>query len=104
MLAQLTERYPREVLLVGCQPEELEDYGGSLRPCVKQALEDALAHGIDTLRRWGGCPTARSAPLPDREAVTFSELDIRRYEAERPAADEACRVGDDRFFPRQHLA
>jgi hypothetical protein len=31
MLALLTERYPADVLLIGCQPEELEDYGGSLR-------------------------------------------------------------------------
>ena len=32
MLAELTGRYPEEVLLIGCQPEQLEDYGGSLRP------------------------------------------------------------------------
>ena len=37
MLAQLTESYPEQVLLVGCQPQELEDYGGSLRPVVRAA-------------------------------------------------------------------
>lgn len=32
-LAQLTtEKYPAQVLLIGCQPQELEDYGGNLRP------------------------------------------------------------------------
>ena len=38
MLALLTERYPTDVLLVGCQPEEIDDYGGSLRPVVRDAM------------------------------------------------------------------
>ncbi len=99
MLALLTEQYPKQVLLIGCQPEELEDYGGSLRPRVKQALEDALAHGVDTLRQWGARPVPRTAPLGEHESVTFSELDIGRYEEQRPTEELACRVGDERFFP-----
>lgn len=99
MLALLTEQYPKQVLLIGCQPEELEDYGGSLRPRVKQALEDALAHGVDTLRQWGAKPVPRTAPLSEHESVTFSELDIGRYEEQRPTEELACRVGDERFFP-----
>ncbi|WP_374336039.1 HyaD/HybD family hydrogenase maturation endopeptidase, partial [Methyloversatilis sp.] len=67
MLAQLTGHYPREVLLVGCQPEELEDYGGSLRPSVRRAMEDALALGLDTLRRWGARPVPRPPPHSRRE-------------------------------------
>ena len=98
-LALLTEQYPRTVLLVGCQPQELEDYGGSLRPIVKQALEDALALGLDALRSWGGEPVARTVPLAALEATTFSELALGRYEAQRPPADVACRIGDARFFP-----
>ncbi|WP_018227496.1 HyaD/HybD family hydrogenase maturation endopeptidase [Methyloversatilis universalis] len=98
-LAQLTGRYPREVLLIGCQPEELEDYGGSLRPTVRRALEDALQIGLDTLRRWGAGPQPRSTPLTVRECITFAELGLERYEDERPAEDLACRSGDARFFP-----
>lgn len=100
MLALLTEKYPKEVLLIGCQPQELDDYGGSLRPIVKQALEDALALGIDTLRRWGAQPLARTRPLSEVEAVTFSELALGRYEGQRPPEELACRVGDERFFPQ----
>lgn len=99
MLALLTEQYPKEVLLIGCQPEQLEDYGGSLRPLVKQALEQALAIGVETLQRWGGEPVARTRPLDAHEAVTFSQLELSRYETQRPAEDAACRVGDERFFP-----
>ncbi|MBL8388328.1 MAG: HyaD/HybD family hydrogenase maturation endopeptidase [Hydrogenophaga sp.] len=97
-LALLTDKYPQRVLLIGCQPQELEDYGGSLRPVVKAAMEDALALGLDALRQWGGEPRERQSPLSSREAVTLDELALAAYEAQRPAADEACRIGDDRFL------
>lgn len=99
MLAQLTGQYPREVLLIGCQPEELEDYGGSLRPSVRRAMDDALALGLDTLRRWGARPVPRTTPLTERECITFAELELTRYEGERPPEELACRSGDARFFP-----
>jgi hydrogenase maturation protease len=99
MLAQLTESYPEQVLLVGCQPQELEDYGGSLRPVVRAALEDALALGVDALRRWGAAPVERREPLTEDESVTFSLLAIERYEGQRPSEELACRIGDERFMP-----
>ena len=99
MLALLTEKYPTEVLLIGCQPEEIDDYGGSLRPVVKQALEDALALGLDTLRDWGAKPVPRQRPLSDVETVTFAELALGRYESQRPSEEVACRIGDERFMP-----
>lgn len=99
MLAQLTERYPDEVLLIGCQPAEIDDFGGSLRPVVRAAMEDALALGIDALRRWGGEPVARTQPLAEHEAIGFVQLELSRYEGQRPPEAVACRVGDERFFP-----
>ena len=98
MLAQLTESYPEQVLLVGCQPEELEDYGGSLRPIVRAAMEDALALGVEALRRWGAEPVERREPLAEDESVTFPLLAIERYEGQRPSEAVACRIGDDRFM------
>jgi hydrogenase maturation protease len=97
-LAQFTGSFPRNILLIGCQPEELEDYGGSLRPSVKIALEDALALGVNELRQWGAQPTPRARPLTAAEAVTFSELALTRYEGQRPDAEVACRIGDVRFL------
>ena len=58
-LAQFTGHYPGQVLLIGCQPEELEDFGGSLRDIVKQTLPPALALGLERLREWGGEPQQR---------------------------------------------
>ena len=100
-LAQLTGKFPKQVLLIGCQPEELEDYGGSLRPVVKAAMEDALRLGVEELARWGGQPQTRSAPLNPRETVTVDELALAGYETQRPPADAACREGDERFFPAE---
>jgi len=60
-LATLTGKYPQQVLLIGCQPQELEDYGGSLRPVVKAAMEEALALGVAELER---------SPTAHREAET----------------------------------
>ena len=98
MLAELTGRYPEEVLLIGCQPEQLEDYGGSLRPCVKAAMQRALALAVERLAAWGAEPRRREAPLAADEAVTAPMLSLHAYESGRPSADEACRIGDDRFL------
>ena len=98
-LAQLTEKYPAQVLLIGCQPQELEDYGGSLRPVVKAAMEEAIALGVAQIERWGGQPQVRKTPLGGREAVTLEELALAAYETQRPAPEAACREGDERFFP-----
>lgn len=100
MLAQLTGRFPRRVLLIGCQPECLSDYGGSLRPAVKAAVEPALAHAIEVLRDWGAAPLERQQPLAVNEAVTLPHLELARYESERPSADAACRIGDPRILAR----
>ena len=98
-LAQLTEHYPAEVLLIGCQPEELEDYGGSLRPVVLQALDDAVALAVDRLRSWGAAPQPRQDLPAADEWVTVPTLSLSAYETGRPDAQAACRIGDERFMP-----
>jgi hydrogenase maturation protease len=103
MLAQMTSTYPDEVLLVGCQPEELEDYGGSLRPRVKAALEEALSLAVQRLARWGAQPRPRGRDGAEAcgaaDALGAPALAIEAYEAGRPGAQAACRVGDARFMP-----
>ncbi|PVX70636.1 HyaD/HybD family hydrogenase maturation endopeptidase [Paraburkholderia unamae] len=100
MLARLTGRYPRRVLLVGCQPDEVDDYGGSLRPAVKASLERALELGVERLAAWGGEPSPRRTPLRADEAVTLPHLALARYEGERPSEADACRTGDERVLLR----
>jgi hydrogenase maturation protease len=98
MLAQLTDAYPDEVLLIGCQPEQLEDYGGSLRDSVKQALAQALPLALRRLADWGAEPRARARPLANADAVATPALALQAYERGRPSAEAACRIGDARFL------
>nr|AMK59273.1 putative protease [uncultured bacterium UPO47] len=98
-LARLTGQYPRAVALVGCQPEELDDYGGSLRESVRAALPEAIDRGLAILRAWGVAAVPRRQALDAADTVTLPHLSIERYETGRPSADAACRVGDARFFP-----
>ncbi len=74
MVAQLTGRCPRGVLLIGCQPAGHSSSGASLRPAVKAAVEPALAHAIEVLRDWGAAPQERQQPLAVNEAVTLPHL------------------------------
>lgn len=94
-LAQLTGKYPRRVVLIGCQPEELEDYGGSLRASVREAMAPALERALALLEDWGGQPRRRSMPVASDEPEA---LTLEAYERGRPSARDACRIGDPRFL------
>jgi hydrogenase maturation protease len=104
MLAQLTGVLPAHVTLLGCQPEELEDYGGSLRPSVKDALARTLPLALEQLQSWGANATPREQAPAEDEAVTAPTLALDSYEAGRPPADAACRHGDERFLPHPGLS
>ena len=96
-LAQLLGHFPREVVLLGCQPEELDDYGGSLRPSVRAALETALGLAVDLLAGWGADPRPADFSTDD-DTPARSLTGLVRYEAQRPSAEAACRMGDERFL------
>ena len=96
--AKLLGRYPKEVFVLGCQPETLEDYGGSLTPKVSAAVPVAVAKAAEILASRGIALTPRAAgdtPKPLGDA-SLSRL---AYEAGRPTEAEACRYGDPRFMP-----
>jgi hydrogenase maturation protease len=94
--AELTGCCPAEMLLIGVQPEELEDYGGSLRPIVKLRVAEAVDQAIAQLRTWG--VEARSREERKDADLNVSALRMADYEAGRPSPDDACRIGDDRFL------
>lgn len=95
-LAQLLGRYPEQLVLIGCQPQTLDDFGGSLTAVVQAALPHALELGLDELRSWGIDPV-----LQPEAAVWQGALSLGRYERERPSAGVAPRNGDPRFMPRE---
>jgi hydrogenase maturation protease len=92
--ADLTGQLPESLLLIGVQPEELEDYGGSLRPAVKARLGDAVAMAVVQLRDWGYAVE----PCAPKAGAGGTALTMAAYEAGRPSAEAACRFGDERFI------
>jgi hydrogenase maturation protease len=95
MAAELTGKLPAELVLLGVQAEELEDYGGSLRASVRAQMVPALNKALDWLEHWGVVGQVRHG---EAEAITDRALAIDVYEGERPSAEVACRIGDSRFL------
>jgi hydrogenase maturation protease len=93
-LAALTGTLPEPIVLIGVQPVEFEDYGGSLRPLVASRIPEAIDLAVARLLDWGLAPARRTEARP-----LASPLSLARYESERPSAASACRVGDARFLP-----
>ncbi|MBI5331249.1 MAG: HyaD/HybD family hydrogenase maturation endopeptidase [Betaproteobacteria bacterium] len=87
---------PEAIVLIGVQPEVLEDYGGSLTATVKARLPEALALALEHLRAWDAGPEPRTTPPAER--ITLDALDLTPYETQRPSAAQACRLGDGRFL------
>jgi len=93
-MAQMLGNYPQHLLLIGVQPEELDDYGGSLRPIVKAQIQSAIEIALTYLQAFG-----IEAEIINRDGdLADPVLNIQRYEQERPTADQACRIGDDRVL------
>jgi hydrogenase maturation protease len=92
--AMLTDQCPERMLLIGVQPEELDDYGGSLRDVVKARVPECVEAAVNRLTEWGYPAQWRTA------TADFSKdaLAMGAYEAGRPSHESACRMGDDRFL------
>lgn len=96
-LAALQGRGPARITVVGVQPEVLDDFGGSLRESVRARLPEAVALAVDELAGWG-LAGRRRAEGERVEPLNASSLALDDYEAGRPSADEACRIGDARVL------
>lgn len=96
-LADLKGNLPASIVLIGVQPVQLEDYGGSLTDPVRARLEPALSLAVEQLQDWG----VQLAPRLDGERLNHASLDMQRYEDERPSAATACRIGDGRVLGEQ---
>ncbi len=93
----MAEEAPGAITLIGCQPAELEDYGGGLTPIVSARVPEAIAAAADELAAWGfaleKAEGTAQAVMPDAVARAL-------YESGRPSAQAACRTGDERVLVR----
>lgn len=94
--AQLMGYCPQSLILIGCQPEELEDYGGGLRDVVAEQIAPAIAIAIEKLAAFGVQAVPGRTPT---DLLADSSIMRGAYEEGRPSEEDACRTGDDRFFP-----
>ena len=93
-LSQLLGGGPKQMLLIGAQPEILEDYGGSLSPVVKRQMRPAMDRVLAYLAEFDIQPELKPASLSPVNGVE----DMGEYERLRPSAEVACRCGDGRFL------
>lgn len=83
--ADLAGDLPDELVLIGVQPELLDDYGGSLRPSVKTQIEPAIQLGLEVLAEWNIAAKLREQALAADDNIGPPALDIKDYENDRPS-------------------
>lgn len=88
---------PEAITVIGVQPEELEDYGGSLTDKVRAHLDEAVRLAAEELAKWG-LPVEQRATGETVSALGAEPLSMRYYEAGRPSESDAYRKGDIRFM------
>ena len=77
-IAELNGQLPDELVLIGVQPENFEDYGGGLRPVVRRQIGPALELALANLLRWGCEPERRGAEAA--EPLLPQGLDLAVFE------------------------
>lgn len=97
-MAEMMGDAPERLLLIGVQPEEIEDYGGSLREVVSRQIDEVIRLAIKELSDLGIAVSERREPLPEDSTIACPIMTTSRYENERPAEEDACRSGDVRVL------
>jgi hydrogenase maturation protease len=82
--ADLLGRCPKHLVLIGCQPLDLEDWGGPLTPPVRDRIAPAIKLACAILAEWGVTVSQRAEPLADAERLLANDIDHLNYET-RPA-------------------
>jgi len=78
--ADLLGRCPKHLVLVGCQPLDLEDWGGPLTQPVRAQIAPAIDLACGILAEWGVGASPRSAPLPESQRLLANDIDHVNYE------------------------
>jgi len=101
-MAEMMDDAPEKLLLIGVQPVELDDFGGSLRDKVKDQIDPAIRMVVDYLAEIGSPASKRQTPLPPESTIACPVMLTQPYEEERPSEEMACRSGDERLLVDQN--
>ncbi|NML76662.1 HyaD/HybD family hydrogenase maturation endopeptidase [Rhizobium sp. S-51] len=77
--ADFMGHYPERLTLIGCQPLDLEDWGGPLTPPVKAVIPAAVETAVRILRGWGVAVKARPEGV-DVLPLLENDIDFENYE------------------------
>lgn len=77
--ADFMGHYPERLALIGCQPLDLEDWGGPLTPPVKAVIPAAVETAVRILRGWGVAVKARPEGV-DVLPLLENDIDFENYE------------------------
>ncbi|MCD2178662.1 HyaD/HybD family hydrogenase maturation endopeptidase [Rhizobium sp. C1] len=83
--ADLMGGYPERLALIGCQPVDLEDWGGPVTEPVRAVIPQALTVAVDVLREWGIGVEPR-APGEAVPPLLENDIDFERYERRAESA------------------
>ena len=88
--ADLLGYYPKRLALIGCQPLDLEDWGGPLTGPARAAIDPAIDAALAVLADWGIAADLRSEPLSGDDALLGNDIDFSGYErrSSEPAKQE----------------
>jgi hydrogenase maturation protease len=78
--ADLMGHYPKRLVLIGCQPLDLENWGGALTPPVAKMLEPAIQTANQFLTDWGVAVTRRPRLLDSDAGLLGNAIDQHAYE------------------------
>lgn len=98
-MAQLRGCAPESITVIGVQPVDMGDFGGSLRNPVKARIPEVVELAVRELAAWG-FPGTRRASGESVEPLGPTALAMEAYESGRPGEDALCRLGDPRLIER----
>lgn len=77
--ADLLGHYPERLTLIGCQPVDLEDWGGPLTAPVAHVIPRAIDVAVSVLASWGIAVTPRSGDNLGT-GLLANDIDFEHYE------------------------
>lgn len=78
--ADLLAAYPETLALIGCQPLDLEDWGGPLTEPVRATLDRALDTALEILAEWGITVEPRKGEIGVDDRLLANDIDFAAYE------------------------
>jgi hydrogenase maturation protease len=78
--ADMLGAYPSRLALIGCQPVDLEDWGGPLTAPVRNAIGPAVEAAVAVLAEWGVSLRRRPKPLDENDGLLTNDISHAAYE------------------------